>query len=326
MNLHDLLVVLLATVAAGAAAYAILLPYLSARGRMEERQKVFVAPPAQRALERAQGSATRRREQIAQSLKELEAREKAKHKVSLETRLARAGLGWSKRRFYVFSAVLGLAAGLILLAFSQNLLIAAAGFFVGLFGLPRWSLSFLAKRRITRFIEELPNALDIIVRGIRAGLPVGDCIKIIASEASEPVRSEFRGIVEAQVLGMPIAEAVGRLPERVPVAEANFFAIVIAVQQQAGGNLSEAIGNLSRVLRERRKMKGKIAAMSMEAKASATIIAALPFVVAGLVYLTSPKYVAFLWTTHTGVIALVLSGLWMLVGVFVMKKMISFDI
>jgi tight adherence protein B len=326
MNPHDLLVVVLATVAAGAAAYAVFLPYLSARSRVAERQKAFVAPPAQRALERAQGSASRRREQIAQSLKEIEAREKAKNKISLEIRLARAGLGWSKRRFYTVSAMLGLGTGLILLAVSQHLLIALAGFFVGCFGLPRWILSFLVKRRINRFIEELPNALDIIVRGIRAGLPVGDCLKIIASEASEPVRSEFRGIVEAQVLGLPIAEAVGRLPERVPVAEANFFAIVIAVQQQAGGNLSEAIANLSRVLRERRKMKGKVAAMSMEAKSSAAIIGALPFVVTLLVYLTSPKYVTFLWTTHVGIVALVASGVWMLIGILVMKKMISFDI
>ncbi|CAH1652600.1 Flp pilus assembly protein TadB [Hyphomicrobiales bacterium] len=325
MNFDALLIVMLSTIAAGATAYVLFFPYLSSRARIEERQRTFVAPPAQRAIERANGAANRR-DQIAQSLRDLEARQKAKHKVPLETRLTRAGLAWSKKRFFVVSVIIGLVVGLLLGASSGNLWVATGGLFVGASGLPRWILSYLTKRRINRFIEELPNALDIIVRGIRAGLPVGDCLKIIGSEAAEPVRGEFRAIVEAQVLGMPVADAVGRLPERIPAAEANFFAIVIAVQQQSGGNLSEALGNLSRVLRERRKMKGKITAMSMEAKASAAIIGALPFIVTALVYITSPKYIAFLWTTNTGLLALSASGLWMAIGILVMKKMISFDI
>lgn len=325
MNIDDILVIVLSTVATGAATYALVFPYLSSRARAAERQKIFVAPPAQRAIERATGAANRR-DQIAQSLKDLEARQKAKHRVPLETRLTRAGLAWGRKRFFATSVVIGLIIGLLLGASSGNPWFAAGGLFVGTFGLPRWILSYLAKRRINRFIEELPNALDIIVRGIRAGLPVGDCLKIIGSEAAEPVRSEFRAIVEAQVLGMPVADAVGRLPERIPAAEANFFAIVIAVQQQSGGSLSEALGTLSRVLRERRKMKGKITAMSMEAKASAAIIGALPFVVTALVYLTSPRYIAFLWTTNSGMLALAASALWMTIGILVMKKMISFDI
>ncbi|CAH1650465.1 Flp pilus assembly protein TadB [Chelatococcus asaccharovorans] len=325
MTIDDLFVIVLSTVATGATTYALVFPYISSRARAAERQKTFVAPPAQRAIERANGAANRR-DQIAQSLKDLEARQKAKHRVPLETRLARAGLPWSRKRFFMASVIVGIVVGILLGAASGNPWFAAGGLFVGTFGLPRWILSYLTKRRINRFIAELPNALDIIVRGIRAGLPVGDCLKIIGSEAAEPVRSEFRAIVEAQVLGMPVADAVGRLPERIPAAEANFFAIVIAVQQQSGGSLSEALGNLSRVLRERRKMKGKITAMSMEAKASAAIIGALPFVVTALVYLTSPRYIAFLWTTNSGMLALAASALWMTIGILVMKKMISFDI
>ena len=118
----------------------------------------------------------------------------------------------------------------------------------------------------------------MIVRGIKSGLPLGDCMRMIAGEAQEPLRGEFRAIIDAQTLGMSIADAVAKLFERVPVAEANFFGIVIAIQQKAGGNLSEALGNLSRVLRDRRKMAGKIKAMSMEAKASAAIIGCLPFI------------------------------------------------
>jgi tight adherence protein B len=149
---------------------------------------------------------------------------------------------------------------------------------------------------------------------------------MIASEAAEPVKSEFRAIIEQQALGISIAEAVGKLYERVPVAESNFFAIVIGIQAKAGGNLSETLGNLSRVLRERKKMKAKIQAMSQEAKASAGIIAALPFLVAFLTYLSSPHYIELLWTTQTGRICLVLSAAWMSVGIFIMRKMINFEV
>jgi tight adherence protein B len=203
---------------------------------------------------------------------------------------------------------------------------AAAALFAGGFGLPRWILTFLKRRRISRFIEELPNAMDIIVRGIRSGLPLGDCLRIIASEAREPVKSAFRSIVEEQTVGLSVPEAVGKLHDRMPTAEASFFAIVVAIQQKAGGNLSEALSNLSRVLRERKKMKGKIVAMSMEAKASAVIIAALPFLVALLTWISSPQYIELLWTTNVGKLALAGSACWMAMGIGVMKKMINFEV
>ena len=134
------------------------------------------------------------------------------------------------------------------------------------------------------------------MRGIKAGLPLLDSLKIIALDAQEPIKSEFKAIVETQTIGMPIGEACAKLYERMPLPEANFFGIVISIQQKAGGNLSEALGNLSRVLRDRKKMKAKIQAMSMEAKASASIIGALPICVGALVYLTSPDYIELLWT------------------------------
>jgi tight adherence protein B len=172
----------------------------------------------------------------------------------------------------------------------------------------------------------LPNALDVVVRGIRSGLPLNDCIRMIASEAQEPLRSEFRTVVESQTLGLSLGEGLTKLYERVPVPETNFVAIVIGIQQQSGGNLSEAIGNLSKVLRERKKMRDKVNAMSMEAKASAAIIAALPFVVGSLTYLSSPQYIELLWKTQAGQFALMVSAVWMCIGVFVMKKMINFDV
>jgi tight adherence protein B len=192
-------------------------------------------------------------------------------------------------------------------------------------GVPRWVLSYLKKRRERRFLNVFPEAVDVIVRGIKAGLPLLDCLKMIAAEAPEPVKSEFQAIIETQTVGLPIGEACVKLFERMPLPEANFFGIVISIQQRSGGNLSEALGNLSRVLRDRKKMKAKINAMSMEAKASAMIIAALPVAVMLLVYLTSPKYIELLWTEPLGRMMLATSLVWMSMGVLVMKKMINFD-
>jgi tight adherence protein B len=317
-----LAVVALASIAAGGAAYVFIYPLLSGEAKAEKRQKALVGSIPEHRIDR---TASSRREQVAQSLKDIETREKARNKLTLEMRITQAGLSWSKVRFYLASGLVGLAFALVLFTMSLNLLLAAGGLFVGAMGVPLWSLSFLKKRRMKRFTDELPNAMDVIVRGIRSGLPLGDCIRIIANEAQEPVKSEFKAIVDAQTLGISIGDAVAKLYERMPVAEANFFGIVIGIQQKSGGNLSEALGNLSRVLRERRKMTGKIKAMSMEAKASAAIIAALPFVVAFLTYLSSPTYIELLWTTQTGKMAMAASGVWMLIGIGVMRKMINFD-
>jgi tight adherence protein B len=193
------------------------------------------------------------------------------------------------------------------------------------FGLPRWILKFLKKRRENKFLQAFPDAVDTIVRGIRAGLPLLDSMRILSLEAPEPLRSEFRSIMETQAIGMPIGDACSKLYERIPVPEANFFGIVIAIQQKSGGNLSEALANLSRVLRDRKKMKAKIQAMSMEAKASAGIIGALPPIVMILVYLTTPEYISLLWIDPKGQLMLVGCVIWMSIGVMVMKKMINFD-
>ena len=320
MDRNALVAAGLMAAAAGAAAWVTLVPLLSGEARAAKRQKALVGAPRAR---RAERTAVNRRDQVAASLKEVEGRQ-AKKRVSLETKLVRAGLGWSKRRFYLVSAALGLGLAFVALTVAGSPLLALGALFTGAFGLPQWILHFLKKRRIQRFINELPNAVDVIVRGIRSGLPVGDCLRIIAREAREPVRGEFKTIVEAQAMGLTLAEACGRLFERMPVPEANFFGIVISIQSKAGGNLSEALGNLSKVLRERRKMAGKIKAMSTEATASAGIIAALPFIVATLTWLSSPNYIELLWTTRAGNFGLVAAAFWMTCGCVVMKQMINF--
>jgi tight adherence protein B len=326
MDMNTLSVGILVAVAAGAVAYVFIYPLLSGEARAEKRQRALVGEgPSGRTARAQAGPGANRRDQVAQSLKDLEARQKARHKITLESRIQQAGLGWSRNRFFAFSAALAVAVGLCALIATGKPLAALGGFFVGAFGLPRWILGYLKNRRISRFLEELPNAMDVIIRGLRSGLPLNDCVRVIATEAQEPVRTEFRHIVEAQTLGISLGDAIGKMYERVPVTEANFLAIVIAIQQKSGGNLSEALTNLSKVLRDRKKMKGKIKAMSSEAKASAGIIACLPFTVALLTYLSSPQYIELLWKTSAGTVAMVIAGMWMTMGVLVMKKMISFD-
>jgi tight adherence protein B len=239
--------------------------------------------------------------------------------------LQQAGLSWTKRSYFIGSAAIGIIAGTVVSVLGQQWYIALGVAFAAGVGAPRWLIGFLKKRREQKFIEELPNAIDVIVRGVKAGLPLGDCIRIIASETQEPVKSEFRSIAESTAIGMPLPEACAKLYDRIPLAEANFFSIVITIQQKAGGSLAEALANLSRVLRDRRKMRAKITAMSMEAKASAAIIAALPIAVMFLVYLTSPGYIQLLWTEPMGRMMLAASAFWMTVGTFVMRRMINFD-
>jgi tight adherence protein B len=258
-------------------------------------------------------------------LKEIDVKAKKPKRLPLQMRISQAGLSWSKNQFLMISAGLGLF-GFIAVFFLAGSLLPALGVgFAAAFGLPRWLLSFLKKRREKKFLAHFPDGVDVIVRGIKAGLPLLDSLKIIALDSQEPIRSEFKAIVETQTIGMPIGEACGKLFERMPLPEANFFGIVISIQQKAGGNLSEALGNLSKVLRERKKMKAKIQAMSMEAKASASIIGALPICVGTLVWLTSPDYIELLWTANLGRMMMVGCAMWMSIGVFVMKQMINFD-
>jgi tight adherence protein B len=316
------------SLSAGGLAYGLLYGRIQTENNAEKRldfiQGKNKSVPAGRAAD-----PTRRRKSVQDTLKELEDAQRAKAKKSkappLAVRITQAGLTWTKRTFWIVSGVIGAVLLLISWFLGAPIYLAAALGVVGFLGVPRWYVNFRRKRRIRKFIDEFANAVDVIVRGVKAGLPLNDCIKIIANEAAEPVKSEFRQISETQALGLTLADAVGRLPDRVPTPEANFFAIVISIQQRAGGNLAEALGNLSRVLRERKKMKGKIAAMAMEAKASAYIIGSLPAVVMILVWLTSPLYIKLLFTDRIGHLILVGSVLWMATGILVMRKMINFD-
>jgi len=323
MKMQALAVAFLAAAAIGGVAWVFLYPLLSGEKKAESR-RASVAKAEPVAARQAQRDQRSRREQVEGSLKEVEARRKDK-KITLTSRLTQAGLDWQPRKFMIVSAILG-AVGFAIAMFAGGGPLAAIGLaFAFGFGLPRWLLSFLKKRREKAFLRALPDAVDVIVRGIKAGLPLFESLKVVATDTPEPLRSEFISIIETQAIGMPLGEACSRLYERMPVPEANFFGIVISIQQKSGGNLSEALGNLSKVLRDRKKMAEKIQAMSMEAKASAGIIGALPPVVMLLVYLTTPAYISLLWTHPTGQLMLVGCLIWMSMGILVMKKMINFD-
>jgi len=312
----------LASVAVGGVAWVFVYPILSGDRKAEQRMaNVAKSEPVN--VSRRQPKS--RREAIEIALKEFEQRHKKSKSVPLAARISQAGLTWSKRQFFLISAGIAVVMFLLGILTGAGLLVGAALAFTGAFGIPRWLLSYLKKRRESKFLNSFPDAIDIIVRGAKAGLPLLDCLKIICMESQEPVTSEFRTIVETQAIGLPLGDACGKLYEHMPLAEANFFGIVVTIQQKAGGNLSEALGNLSRVLRDRKKMKAKIQAMSQEAKTSAAIISALPIAVMTLVYLTSPNYISLLWTEPLGRVMLGASACWMSMGVWVMKKMINFD-
>ena len=312
----------LAAVAVGGVAWVFLYPILSGEKKAEQRMaNVAKSEPVN--VSRRQPKS--RREAIEIALKEFEQRHKKSKSVPLAARISQAGLTWSKRQFFLISAGIAVVMFLLGILTGAGLLVGAALAFTGAFGIPRWLLSYLKKRREAKFLNSFPDAVDIIVRGAKAGLPLLDCLKIICMESQEPARSEFRTIVETQAIGLPLGDACGKLYEHMPLPEANFFGIVVTIQQRAGGNLSEALGNLSRVLRDRKKMKAKIQAMAQEAKASAAIIGVLPIAVMTLVYLTSPDYISLLWTEPLGRVMLGASACWMFMGVMVMKKMINFD-
>jgi tight adherence protein B len=324
---------ILAALSISGLAYALLSPLMDRQDKKDRINKVAVVD--RRAVHARQASAedaANRRKNIASKLKQQQqlidekTKKSGTSKASLETRLKRAGLAWTRRSFLMISATCGLVLVAVLMSVGAPIYAAFAGGLAGAFGLPNWYVNFKGKSRMKKFLLEYPNAIDVIVRGMKAGLPLNDCMVIISREAAEPVRSEFKQIVEQQQLGVQLNEAVAKMYERVPLPEVNFLSIMMAIQGQSGGNLSEPLGNLSRVVRDRRKMKAKIDAMSMEAKSSAAIIACLPIAVITLIYLSTPDYIMLLFTERLGNLLLGACAILMLTGVFVMRKMINFDI
>ncbi len=319
--------VVFAALAVGGLAIGLLFPYFSGQADVNRRtRRVTSREMSAKAKGGGKDKSAARRRQIQDTLKQFEeAEKKRRKKLTVRQMIGQAGLEISMNAFIVASVIVGAVFFIGSLVVGVPIYVAAVAAVVGAFGLPRWFLNYLSKRRRETFLRDFADAIDVMVRGIKAGLPVSDALKVIAKETPAPVGPEFLDVVEGQRIGITIDQGLERMYERMPLAEVNFLAIVMAIQAKTGGNLAEALGNLSRVLRDRKKMKQKITSVSQEAKASAAIIGSLPFVIAGAMMVLNPAYLMPLFETKIGNVMLVGSGLWMGCGVLVMRKMINFD-
>ena len=268
-----------------------------------------------------------RQSRIQQRLREIEDKSKERRRRNqIRSDLLQAGIDASVRNYIITMAIVGVVSTAIMVVFGLPPLAALpAGLAAGI-GIPKITLRMIAKMRQKKFTQNFANAIDVLVRGIKSGLPVGECLNIIAREAPEPVGGEFHLLVEGQKVGVTLETMLTRGLERMPTSEFKFFSIVLQIQQTTGGNLADTLENLSFVLRERKKMRDKVKSMSSEAKSSAAIIGSLPFFVAGVVSLMAPSYMERLFTTDVGNMLLLGGVLWMALGTFVMKKMINFEI
>ncbi|WP_038035085.1 type II secretion system F family protein [Thermopetrobacter sp. TC1] len=271
----------------------------------------------------------KRRKQVQAMLREVEEetrRRKKGQRPSLKKMLRQAGLKVSPVQYYLFALGSGVILGLVTLVLSRNPFVGLGGLLVGGLGVPYWLLKFLRKRRELAFLTLLPETIDAMVRSIKAGLPLNEALKLVAKEMPDPIGVEFREVVEGQRLGIPLDQGFQRMYDRMPLPEVNFLSIVIGIQQQSGGNLSEVLNNLAKVLRDRKGMRLKVKALSQEAKAGASIIGALPVLLLAAISVLNPEYIQPLFNTITGKFMLVGAVVWMSTGIIVMYKMINFKV
>ncbi|HHY50625.1 MAG TPA: type II secretion system F family protein [Alphaproteobacteria bacterium] len=321
-----LILAVLAIVCVGAAGFA-LVPAALGSSRAAKRIRALQGDlQANRRDANAARSREARRREIQQTLKtQTQLIEKRKKRVPLQDQIYQAGMKIKRNDFIRNQVIVGAVIFIVVFLLQVPLLFSVVFGIAGGYLLPKMYLRYRRRKFQNAYLEELPNAVEAIVRGVKAGLPLNDSMRVVAKEVKEPVRSEFQRVLDQQAVGKSMAEAVTVLFDRVPLPEVNFFVVVITVQQQAGGNLSEALGNLARVLRNRKRMKQKVKAMSSEAKASAAIVGSLPFAVAILVSLTTPTYLLPLIETPIGMLWLGIAVVLMATGIFIMNRMVQFD-
>lgn len=314
------LAIILFTAAFGGVAFA----FAGGDSRSKKRVKALVKPKAsQRA--RPADNAAQKRKNVAAMLKDIEKNRASKERPTMRRRLEQAGFRKaSVKSFWILCGFAGALSASLTVALHQRPLVTLFAAFAMGMGFPRWVLGLLAARRKKKFTEHFASAIDVIVRSVKSGLPTGEALRIVARELPNPVGSEFHSLVESLKVGVPLEQALKRMMESMPTPEVGFFAIVMTIQGKSGGNLSEALSNLALVLRDRKRLQGKIKAMSSEAKASAMIIGSLPPGVMAIVYLTTPKYISLLFSERVGNLMLAGCVIWMGIGIMVMRKMINF--
>jgi len=318
-----MLIALLAIIALAGLGYVFVGAGAGQTKTLKRVQSIGATGKAEKVRRSSTDVAANRRRQIVQNLKTVD-RAQRKQSLSLDARLSQTGLSLSVQTFWIVSAALGVGVFLATLILAHNPLIALALAGGAAAGGPRWTISMLAARRRAKFTSEFPNATDIIVRGVKSGLPINECLKVISRESPQPLGEEFGRLVENMGIGLSTDQALEKLYTRMPTPEVRFFSIVLAIQQKTGGNLAEALNNLSSVLRARKLMVEKIKALSGEAVASAFIIGAMPPGVMIMIQLMTPSYMAPMFNDPRGHVMLLGGAAWMAIGIFVMRRMINF--
>lgn len=267
----------------------------------------------------------RRAKRIQEKIKQLEQKSSKEGGIEgVRQGILRAGLNITASTYFVFSAILAMVSALVYLVLGYPPIGAIGVALIMGLGVPKLTLMRMASKRQKAFTKGFAEAIEIVVRGIRSGLPVNECFNVVAREFEAPLGEEFRLLVEGQNLGMSLDDLMEKGIARIPTSEYKFFAIVIQIQRQTGGNLADTLANLANVLRDRKKMRDKASAMAGEAIASAGIIGSLPFAVGGLLSIVNPKYLMILFTEPTGQKLIVFGLFWMFLGTMAMKKMINF--
>ncbi len=244
----------------------------------------------------------------------------------LRTRLSQTGTSWTLGQYFMASAaILGVLSLVLILQGLPVLLALLVGAFAGL-GIPHMVVSFLIKRRLNAFNQRFPDAIELLVRGLRSGLPIAETLSVVAAEVPAPVGNEFANVVDKMKIGKTMDEALDETAKRLGTPEFNFFCITLAIQRETGGNLAETLSNLANVLRQRSQMKLKIKAMSSESKASAYIVGSLPFIVFALIMMINPNYMGEFFVDERLMVAGIGGLIWMGIGVFIMARMVSFEI
>ncbi len=298
----------------------------AARSRFRRRVTAIIGG-GHGAVDKTVDSSAARRRLMRRRLNEAEDRAKrSRRRNVMRNELQQSGLTVSMRGFVVGSIVFGAVVGVLVAWAGVNGIVAGLVAVAAGLAVPRRVLRYLGRRRRKRFTLQFSGAVDIIVRGVQSGLPVDECFNIIARESPDPLGHEFRLIIEGQRLGLSLEETLSRAYERTPTPDLKFFATVLSIQRQTGGNLAETLTNLSELLRDRQRMVGRVKALSSEARASAMIIASLPVVVGSLLLIVNPKYIALLFSDPIGNVMIGAGLLIMTVGTLIMKKMVNFEI
>ncbi len=268
----------------------------------------------------------KRRADIARKLKDSSTAGKPKKKSDLRDKLVQAGMTMSVKQFWLFSILFAIAAVGLMVLTQQKPILIFLGSFVALFGIPRYILKRKIKRRQKKFLEDFADALEAMVRLLKAGMPVTEAIAMASREFTGPMGEEMARIYESQKIGTSLPDSVLEAARRMPLTEMQMFATGVSIQSQTGSSLSEVLTNLARVIRSRFRLRRKVQALSAEAKASAMIIGSLPFLIGGGMYLINKDYMMILFDRPIGQAWLIGSALWMSVGIFVMRAMINFRI